>query len=96
MGLISFVTFVLLMFSFDLRREDFLIEASGSHRHVGDTTGMGTTDQRLKAAHERGTDDTDEEQRQISGGGFLPPFRHWGGFKAICQSSSAFLSVESV
>jgi hypothetical protein len=26
-----------------------------------------TTDQRPKAAHERGTDDTDEETRQISG-----------------------------
>ncbi len=23
-------------------------------------------------------------------------FRDWGGFKAICQSSSAFLSVESM
>jgi hypothetical protein len=33
---------------------------------------MGTTDQRLKAAHERGTDDTDEEQRRISDGGFIP------------------------
>jgi hypothetical protein len=58
---------------------------------------MGTTDQRLKSAHERGTDGTDEEQRQISGGVFIPPFRHSaigadskqfaippkGGFKAI-------------
>jgi hypothetical protein len=51
----------------------FSIEASSSYRHVGDTTGMGTTDQRLKAAHKRGTDDTDEEQRQISGGAFIPP-----------------------
>ena len=32
---------------------------------------MGTTDQRLKAALERGTDDTDEEQRQISDGVFI-------------------------
>jgi phage shock protein A len=45
---------------------------------------MGTTDQRRKAAHERGTDDTDEtdeEQRQISGGSFichsLSPFYQW-------------------
>jgi hypothetical protein len=33
----------------------FSMEASSSNRHVGDTKGMGTTDQRLKAAHERGT-----------------------------------------
>ena len=46
---------------------------------------MATTDQRLTAAHERGTDDTDEtdeEQRQISSGGSsaIPPK---GGLKAI-------------
>jgi hypothetical protein len=70
----------------------------------GGTKGMGTTDQLLKAAHERGTD---EEKRDFRRG----PFRHsatgrmqshgadakqYDGCKAICQSCSAFLSVESV
>jgi hypothetical protein len=45
------------------------------------------------AAHERGTDDTDEEQRQIRGGGSfrhsaIPPFRHWGGSKAMRRIQS--------
>ena len=55
---------------------------------MGYTKGMGTTDQRLKAAHERGTDDTDEEKRQIPGRGFIPPFRHWGGCKAMGRIQS--------
>jgi hypothetical protein len=44
---------------------------------------MGTTDQRLKAAHERGTDGTDEmdeKQRQIPG---RSSFRRWGGYKTM-------------
>jgi hypothetical protein len=57
----------------------FSIEASRSYRQVGYTKGMGTTDV---------TDDTDEEQRQISGGGFIPPFRHWGGCKAMGRIQS--------
>ena len=60
---------------------------------TGYTKGMGTTDQRLKAAHERGTDGTDEEQRQISGGGFIPPF---GRIQSNLPFFIGFLSVESV
>ncbi len=49
---------------------------SSSYRSVGDTKGMRTTDF---------TEDTDEEQTQISG---ADSFRHWGGCKAMGRIQS--------